>query len=58
MGGQCMWGGGSFFLSILGGSRSMGGGDVCEECREQGPLTLLPFAFPLFSFFLLFPCRD
>lgn len=40
------------FLSILSGSRSMGGGDVWEECREQGPLSL---SFPL-SFYPPFVC--
>lgn len=34
------------FLSILSGSRSMGGGDVWVECREQGPLSPSCF-FPL-----------
>lgn len=39
------------FLSIFGGSRSMGGGEVWEECREQG--LLFPLAFGLlFSVFL------
>lgn len=33
------------FLSILSGSRSMGGGDIWEECREQGPLSPSRFAF-------------
>lgn len=55
------------FLSILGGSsRSMGGGDVWEECREQRPLFLSLF-LPLslhFTFsssplsFLSLPCGD
>lgn len=54
-------GGWCVFLSILSGSsssRSMGGGEVWEECREQGPS--LPLAFcllftPLLLSFFSFP---
>lgn len=37
------------FLSILSGSRSTGGGEVREECREQGPLSPSPFFLPFSS---------